>query len=375
VRIQYREFRDAAEIIASGIPMRVHQEDGSEEWMQTAGMFELRAYVEDREVQLEAGKKVEVNFISPVDGAYDFWNFDEQAGNWNKIGTSANPEPVAVASADTEAEVDRLRQLTQNPPESPLAEEGNMLGFTDLDVSHIPELKGQKPLMLAYVGKDVQKAPKNNPWVHKAAWFKKKIKPTKTPGVYELTLLGDSLYSIMVRQALTGVALERARARYAEQKEAYEANLAALRNKEAMLAQQRAFRRTMGLENTGIYNYDILWKQPDAVPLMADFDFDELPAAAKQYVTVYLITGEGRVVVGLPPHDWNKLRVNPEADNKMLAVLPGNKVALFPQSAFSAQKENIKASSGKDYLFDMDVEKRDVNSLDDLRDMLKLASS
>jgi hypothetical protein len=88
---------------------------------------------------------------------------------------------------------------------------------------------------------------------------------------------------------------------------------------------------------------------------------------------VYLITGDGRVVVGLPNQDWNRLRVDLKADNKMLAVLPNNKVALFPQSAFEEQEDAIRAAKSKDYQFNMSVQERDVSSLDDLQALLEEA--
>lgn len=379
VEIIFKEYRDAAEIIASGIPMRVYNEDGTEGWMQTAGMFEMRASSEGEAAEIAEGQSVEVQFVSDVDGAYDFWNYDESVGNWVNLGASEAPQAIAVSNgghgSDDSEEVSRLEELTRTRPEQPELEEGNILGFTDLDVSHIPELQGQNPVMLAYAGSDPKMAPSKNEWVHKANWFKKKIHPTKKPGVYELTLLGEKMYSIPVKKALTGADLERAKAKYAQLMAEYEANVALLRDREAMVRKAQSFRRIMSLDATGIYNYDILLKQDNAVPLMADFDFDDLPVAAKSYVTVYLITGDGKVVVGLPQYDWNKIRINTSADNKMLAVLPNDKVALFSQSSFEAEKENIESASGSDYLFEMSVEDQSVSSVEDLKALLEKASS
>lgn len=374
VEVSFREFRNAAEIIASGIPMRVRNEDGSEGWMQTAGMFELKASSGGQSAEIATGKAVTVNFVSNEDGAYDFWSFDKNKNNWNNLGAADNPVPFNVSpSEEDKKEVERLRNLTRNAPSEPALDEGNILGFTDLDVSHIPALQGENPVMLAYAGNDPAKAPKNNNWINKATWFKKKIHATSKSGVYELTLLGDSLYSIPVKKALTGDDLERAKARYASLMEDYKANLAMLRDREAVLEGQSAFRRTIALSSTGIYNYDILWKGQENIPLMADFEFEGIPGAVKSLVTVYLVTGEGRVVVGLPRGDWNKMRLDLKADNKMLAVLPNNKVALFPQSAFKEQEEAIRAAERKEYQFNMSVQERDVSSLDELQALLEEA--
>jgi hypothetical protein len=374
VEVSFREFRNAAEIIASGIPMRVRNEDGTEGWMQTAGMFELEASSGGQSAQIASGKAVMVNFVSYEGDVYDFWSFDKEANNWINQGEAAPAVPIErTVSEEDQEEIARLRNLTRNAPSEPALEEGNILGFTDLDVSHVDALRNENPVMLAYAGDDPAKAPKNNAWINKATWFKKKIHATSTPGIYELTLLGDSLYTIPVKKALTGADLERAKAKYASLMEDYEANLAMLKDREAVLKEQRAFSRTIALTSTGLYNYDILWKGRESIPLMADFNFEGLPNAMKSMITVYLITGDGRVVVGLPNQDWNRLRVDLKADNKMLAVLPNNKVALFPQSAFEEQEDAIRAAKSKDYQFNMSVQERDVSSLDDLQALLEEA--
>jgi hypothetical protein len=332
VTLAFTEYREAAEIIASGIPMSVRQEDGSKEWMQTAGMFQVRVIKTDQQIHIAEGKDFQVSFVSAVEGDYDFWSYDEEAQNWINEQAAIAGQPVSQAEAA--AELQQLKQSVGTPPAAPELEENNILGFTDLDVSHIPALKGKKPLMLVYVGRDPAKAPMNNQWINNATWFKKKIHATKTPGVYELTLLGDSLYTIKVKQALVGAELEIAKEQHAARLAQYEAKLAAVKEKEAELAVVRNFRRTMRLQRFGLYNYDILWKQEDAVPLMADFDLDGLPEAVKKATIIYLVTGEGRVVVQLPSYDWGKLRVDVNADNKMLAVLPDNKVCTVPTECF-----------------------------------------
>ncbi|MEO1652671.1 MAG: WD40 repeat domain-containing protein, partial [Bacteroidota bacterium] len=59
IRILYREFREASDIISSGIPMR--SQAGP---LETAGMFEIRAFKNDLPLQLQAGKEIEVNLLS-----------------------------------------------------------------------------------------------------------------------------------------------------------------------------------------------------------------------------------------------------------------------------------------------------------------------
>jgi len=374
VTLSYREFHEASEIIASGIPMRVKNEDGSEGWMQTAGMFEISAENKGRPVHLAEGKSVEIGFVSAVEGAYDFWSFDEEVGNWLKRGEGRVPEPLQEEVASEAERQKQLEQIRRNKPQNPEVPESEILGFTDLDVSHIPELEGSSTVMLTYAGKDPSMSPANNSWVHDAQWLRKKIEPTGQKGIYRLTLLGEKRYSIPVKAALQGDALEQAKARYAKELKQYKAQLAALKNQQAIRDQQDAFRRRVAVSSMGIHNYDILLKMEEAVPLLADFDFGEVPEAVKNNITVYLITGEGRAVVGLPYHDWNRFRFVPELDNKIIAVLPGDQVAVFSQSDFNEQEPAMLKAKGQSYNFDMSVEKRKINTLEDLQEVIQGAS-
>lgn len=372
VQLRYQEFHEAAEIIAAGIPMRVKGENGEEGWMQTAGMFEISASSQGQEVDIADGKSVGIGFVSAVGGDYDFWRFDKEAGNWENQGAGAEAVPFATQAAD-EATMQRLRQTAQNPPEDPTAAVAEQLGFTDLDVSHIPELQGQATLVLAYAGKDKSLAPSQNAWVRTASWLRKKIEPTSQAGIYQLTLLGEKRYSIPVKAVPQGKDLERAKARYQEKLQEHQAAVAALRNRNAIIEQQQAFRRTVAAEATGIYNYDILIKMEDAVPLIADFDFGDMPDILKDAVAIYLITGDGRVVVNFNKYDWPRFRFLPDMDNKLVAVLPQNRVALFSQQQFTKQQPQMLNARGSSYTFDMTAETYEVESLEHLRAIIQEA--
>lgn len=376
VDLTFRSFREAAKIIASGVPMRVKQEDNSEGWMQTAGMFEIRFKSAGQPVGLAAGQQVEIGFVSAVGGEYDAWYFDETAGNWEHLGAGPEPELVegpGLKEDKTGAE-QQLQRLLQNPPQDPSTPESEMLGFSDLDVSHIPELRGGSKVMLAYAGKDPEMSPANNEWVRNAQWLRKKIEPTGQEGVYRLTLLGERRYSIPVKAALQGKGLEQSKTRYAQELEAYKAKIAALRNRNFLLEQQKQFRRTMAIENGGIYNYDLLLKMEAAVPLMADFEFQGMPDAIKAAAIVYLITGDNRAVIGFEPSDWERFRFLPEANNKLLAIMPGNKVAVFSQQNFETEKPEMLKARNANYTFNMTLSEHRIEKMADLQKIIEEAS-
>ncbi|MFN7118182.1 MAG: hypothetical protein ACK4TA_15385 [Saprospiraceae bacterium] len=380
VTIHFKEYHDAAEIIASGIPMRVQKAHGAEDWMQTAGMFEITGTTNHEPVQIAQGKSLNISLVSKVDGAYDFWYFDEQQGNWENLAPNILPEnngtlPNTPQPA-LEAEISRLKRATATLPQEPVYDALNNLAFPDLDVKRCQNLQNKGTLILNYAGTDEKLAPKNNKWITKPGiWTKKRLECSNDPELFTLTLIGDTIYQIPVRLAPQPADLARAKAQYEAQLAEFKANQQLLREKESILKQQASFRRSMEVENFGIHNYDILLSMKDAVPLLAEFDFGNYPEDMKELITVYLITGQGRTVINLPYYNWDKFRFLPSADNKLVAVLPGNKVALFTENDFKQQLNDLKKAAGKSYTFKMRIENQEVRSITDLNKYIKKASS
>ena len=374
IDIKYREIKTATEIILSGIPMKMIDKNGDVQWMQTAGMFEIQGFQDTKAIEIAEGESIEIDFVSEVAGEYDFWYFDEEKGNWINKGTTT-AEATSVESINTALvnEMNRLESLTKTEPSRPDNDERNKLIFNDLDLSNCPALKGKKEIVLMYAGNDADEAPKNNKWINEPRiWHKKMLKPTNVPDMYQLTLLGDKMYQIDVKLALSALEVDRENADYKKRLAQYRENMEMLRNKEQILQQQEAFRRIVSVSSFGIYNYDILWKRQDAIALNADFDFKGIPGGVKRMITVYLITDNEKTVVGLPYSDWSKFRFSPSQENKLLAVLPNNKAVFFTNSDFIEEKENLMEASGNNYVFSMG-ETSPVNSEEDLQDLFTLA--
>ncbi len=95
VTIDYREYRDQVDILVSGIPM-TYDSAGQKGNFESAGMFEINASVDGKEVFLAPGKKVDLEF-AVVDTAanYNFYSLDEKKGwvyqeNLGKTDNSAD---------------------------------------------------------------------------------------------------------------------------------------------------------------------------------------------------------------------------------------------------------------------------------------------
>jgi len=250
------------------------------------------------------------------------------------------------------------------------------LVFNDLDLRHCPDLKGQDPLVLIYVGTDESKAPQKNKWIKKPGiWHKKTIKPVPgKEGVYQLTLLGDKMYQIEAKAAPTALEIDKANADYQRELANYKAGVDQLRNEEALIENRRTFVRLAAVRGFGKYNYDIMWKREDMIAINADFEMEAVPDMVKDKSMIYLITDNGRTVVSLPKRNWDKFRFSPKADNKLVAILPDNTAAVFTENDFEEQEVELLNADGDDFVFSLDKREDKIESLDDLDRLIEEAS-
>jgi hypothetical protein len=85
VTVSYREFRDATDIIVSGIPMK-YDSAGQTIDFESAGMFELAASAGSQEVFVAPGKNIDMQFaVTKTESSYNFYRLDEEKG-WQYRG-------------------------------------------------------------------------------------------------------------------------------------------------------------------------------------------------------------------------------------------------------------------------------------------------
>lgn len=368
VEISYQEYHTPAQIISSGIPMKVITEDG-EEWMQTAGMFKIEGSQKEEQVFIAKGKSINVNMASYVDGEYDFWYLDEKVGNWDNLGVS---QPTANSLGNNGDQVVGQTGANIKRPSKPIAyNEQEALNF-ELDYSDFPALKDKKGLVWQYAGNSKEQSPAKNEWIYNEDWTDIELKE-KGKEQYQVTLTSDrKTYSIPVVAVLTGQDYEAAMAAYQEQFKAYEAALELSKNQEVVQKQRAEFLRSYAVEDFGIYNYDILYKDKRRMQLAVDFEFEGIynSAAFKKNAIVYLITADDRAVVPYDDTSKNQFSMNPNAENKLVAILPDNKVAVFSAEDFEANKSDIIAARGGHYTFKLSMVEQAIASVEELDNVI-----
>lgn len=134
VKFKINEFYDGVDAALSGIKMR-YDSAGYEYHFKTGGMFELRAYQNNKELKIKPGKKVEVFMSSNIDkGNYNTYYFNNKNDEWEYKEENAKAVREFVYNEEIEEKV------IQNEIKSyPIA--------LDFDESEFPELKGFKNVL------------------------------------------------------------------------------------------------------------------------------------------------------------------------------------------------------------------------------------
>jgi hypothetical protein len=104
VEIRYREYRDAAQIAFSSIPM-TYRDNNTSYNFNSAGMFELRAFQEGEELKLDPEKPIVVdyNVTEQLEDCYFFQLEDQEWKKLRKIDFNARPQPVPVKEKNDNA--------------------------------------------------------------------------------------------------------------------------------------------------------------------------------------------------------------------------------------------------------------------------------
>jgi len=338
VAIDYREFANAAEILVSGIPMK-YDSAGITQDFQSAGMMEIRAYHAGEEVDLKPGKEIIVEMATYTDERdYKSYHFDDNEGQW--------VYRTSDRLIDNRYRDELIAKLEQKKPEiaayKPTAYDPSNYTF-DLNINYhrFPELKDLNGVMWQYAGTDDKTDPAKNSSLKNRQWAKISINRIKgNEGTFSLRLAdGKVRFSTVVKPVVRGKSLKVATAKFNAAFAAYEKKKELIRQEKARLEQQARLLRVFTVSQMGVYNYDRQLKLEDRIDLVANFDFGDDAHPDLNSVTIFLITGEDKSVIKYPPSHWKLFTFSPNQKNKLIAVLPGDKVAVMSSTEFAKLKE------------------------------------
>ena len=368
VDINFREFHDASEIIASGIPMH-NPETG--EYMETAGMFEIKGLCKGKEVFIAPDKKIKINLASYNKGdRFDFFKLDEQ-GRWE------TKQKKGEATINLKR-VEELKKINSKTAEKPIEPKkfGNSSKFVfdiNTDYKKFPELSVFKEVIWQFAGnpKDADN-PEKNPEIFKKTWSKIDIKREKDN--YRLILNnGRKTVEIRVVPVLKGSDYAAAKSDFDQKMNEFNRVQEDMKQIRQMYEQQAELQRSYEISGFGIYNWDF-WKGDSDVRLEANIDFEkEFDYAEKlESVAFFLVNNQRKAVVKYNIDQKGYLRnfaFPANEKNVLIAVLPGNKVAVFSSEDF---KNLSSRKNGDKVTLKMKTEKRTISAVDDISKVIAM---
>ena len=335
--LRVREFHTANDLLRAGIPMNT--ENGA---LQSAGMIELRAAQNGKELHLEEGKTISVELAGYRSSeGYDLY-YLEQDKLWNVTG-SFNRQP-------NQRKQDALARLSILPaqPQSP----DSSLVFSLVTNYKVPT--GQKRL-LAYqwqlLNGTQRKAFEDAMRVH---WDEVRFQQLSSkPLRYRLSFTKEQYdtsgnkrverYSTEAQPLLDGRNTAKAQADFMREMEAYNKTLLKIDEEKTRVQQQADLLQVFRIQKMGVWNIDKLMPEQDMLITGFKFDFEKELDREINNVTLYAVYTTQNSVLPYKPGEWDKIRIPKTGGVKLVAVLPDNQVAYVDEQQLAAQLVSQKS--------------------------------
>lgn len=326
VDLQFKEYSNRGEIIASDIPMYYIDEDSTKHTFESAGMFELTATQNGRELEIAKGKEIKVELATDVDGPFDFWKLKEDSSNWELKDTDCKPirNPYIKDQRDS---IDLLETQIQPKPKKPVPyEKGDQIFDIKMIGFHEKELTDMNGVMWKYSGTD----PKKNPAAINAFSTEYNLvylEPTEADFLeYKLTFETKDKRELVLEAVpvYQGKLLDRKNKKITEiLKRNAEASVQ-MKKLNDQLKREKELLRVFSVGEFGVYNYDCYYSDPGVTRFVADFSLEG--GGNIDLMNFYLLPSDRRIVVRYYPASFDKFYINPNIRNRIIAIDSDNEV-------------------------------------------------
>jgi hypothetical protein len=399
VELRYREFHDAVDFFVSGIPM-TYDSAGVTYQFESAGMMEMLAYQNGKQVNMAPGKSVNVELTSNYKGTeYNLYELDTLKNNWSCLGKDKvvaheatdktiekkKPEVIVVQQTpeykiietkkaevqkEKEVQIAALPKPAPAPKEPDLAKKGKYTFNIDVDPKEYPELAVYKGLLFE-VGDENKTFDKS---MYDITWDEAIIKDgTKKGENYSLTLKkAAKKYDLVVYPVFEGkdyetamkdfenkfakynVVLDKRKADEKRIEEEYQAKIAALKlqqeklerewaeaekNRYKSLDTEQKVARMFAINHFGVYNCDDPSAYPRGITCTAKLSNDK--DVKLMCYDVYLVDKAKNALFSYSRNPVPKFSFNPKSINMLWTVDNGVLYWLKPE-----QFNNITEEGG-----------------------------
>lgn len=390
VDVKYREFHDGLDVFLAGIPMDIGSM-GEKRTLQTAGMFEIKAFKDNLVASVAPGKKIDIRFASKYPGVdYNFFYLNPESGSWEFVDYATTEpnlekaERLAALQAKSPAikfpfsdyfvlnkymllDVyfkDNYDKIWENRENKKIWKMFDEYGLKYYAIRTWGEVKFERgyyhPVELVWKSLDEKRFPK---WVENIdpQWEKKNDRWVVTNMGF--TPEGDNTYTIFFKEKGGRHFTKRAqvvmpiksllRYKASEWQKKYDDAMANLRKEQQEIDMMAEAYRTFSINRLGIFNYDKLLKMDDWFDVEATFSISETTRLPEGQ-SVIMIMGDNSGYYTLSPKDFGTMRINPQSKHRILSLMPDKSILMYPVAELEKMNSDSLRALGKPHVgFDL----------------------
>jgi hypothetical protein len=318
VNLSVREFHDVESLFFSGIPMSI--DSRRKNFLQSAGMIELRATSNGKKVDFAKNAAAEVELASFKEAKnYQLYHLQDDQ-NWSITDTFISKINIRKAKA-----LEQLEGKYKNQHEDLYLELATNLEYA-------PYLKPFKGLQWKVASKDVNEELLD---AMRMDWDEVKvIPPTGLNRKYKLVFEGKTTsyndtgvyrtYTVKAIPMRSGKKL--AKNTMMDMIGENEKILVQMEDEKKRIQKESDMVNAFKINKMGIWNVDKLVNSDDIVWADVEFDFEEKVDPGVNKISIYLMFINENTVIQYLPRDWKKVGFKKNAVMKIRAVLPGGRI-------------------------------------------------
>ncbi|MBU3713643.1 MAG: hypothetical protein FGM46_01700 [Ferruginibacter sp.] len=341
ISLKVREFHDPTEIFQSGIPMS--QDSLRNNFLQSAGMIELRAFSNGEELNLKNNKSVDVELagFKPSEG-YQLY-YLESNKNWIVTDKFMSGENNRKKS-----KLDKILSFLSKPfkkKEAPEEVIFTLFGNVE-EAPYLQNLKSQKwKVSGKNITPEVMEAIRIN-WdeVKVVALDKKKkryqLQFTKSVSIdYEKSIIKKiSVEASPVLDENNANAQDE----FEKELKNYEATLQKMEEEKKRVMLEADMVNSFKINKMGIWNVDKLMSAEGVTEVAVSFDFEKDIDPILNNITLFAIYIDDNSVIKYMPGDWKKVKFQTNKRMKLVAVLPNNTIACVEANVIDAKLKSAE---------------------------------
>lgn len=328
--IKVREMHTVNEIFKSGIPMSI---DGArKDFLQSGGMLEIRAFDNKEELVIAKGKSIGVALAqyTPSVG-YSLYHLNENQ-NWQ-----VNDTFVVQKNERKRNGLANFFDFFKNPSRQAVNDEFEIVA----NVKESPQLRAfQNQKWKIVDGTD----PEIVQTAMRMSWDDVVVKPINVKqNIYKLTFtrsltvqgVGEQNKSLTVQASPVNIG----DTAFAKQLINYEETIVKMNNEKLRLEAEADMVSSFRIKQMGVWNIDKIMNNEELVSVSLKFDFEKDLDPFVNHIKLFVLHEDDNSVIYYLPQDWKNIRLSKFKRNSLVAVLPGNRVAVVDANTVKSKMQ------------------------------------